>query len=125
MWGGQSGETTSPWALNQAFLHIPPTTAALPSHYHWSVGDQESNEVPTRGYVHGCRYSRDKHSHRDKSHNTHKDSAMVDVDDCAQQWVTVNDGVASTVKFKDSTAVRVLRVIGLAAAPLPKPPGAS
>jgi hypothetical protein len=97
-------------------LMYGPSTAALPTNYHWSVGDQEYNEYPIPGsylgYICTAAGTAGDTITNTKA-TTSKDSNIIDVADCTvfcpQQWITV-----SGEKFAKQTAVRILRVIGLA-----------
>jgi hypothetical protein len=108
--------------LESGVFAYTPTTAALPSHYHWSVGDQESNEAPTlgiyQGYVCTVAGTAETSTSTGTKATTHKDTTTIDVDDCTlfcpQQWIMINDG-ANLVKFRGAIAVRILRVIGIGA----------
>lgn len=120
--------------LKSSILAYSPSTAALPSHYHWSVGDQEYNEAPTpgiyQGYVCTVAGTAEASTTTGTKATTHKGTTTIDVDDCTpfcpQQWITINDG-ANLVQFDKKNAVRILRVIGLAAPkaipPAPQPVG--
>jgi len=104
--------------LKSGILTYTPTTAALPSHYHWSVGDQENNEAPTpgiyQGYMCTVAGTAEASTVTGTTATTHIGTTTIDVDDCTvfcqQQWIIFNGE-----KFSGATAVRVLRVIGLGA----------
>ena len=95
-------------------IHSPPTTA-LPTNFHWSVGDQESSETPvpgSLGYVCTVAGTAEAKTETGTKATTTFNSTIIDVVDCTvfcqQQSITVTDET-----FSKQSAVRILRVIGL------------
>ena len=101
--------------LNKGLSIHSPRTSALPTDFHWNVGDEEKNEAPSPvsflGYVCTVAGAATDTVTNAKA-TTLKDKTIIDVSDCTvfcqQQWIKV-----AGVTFSGQTAVRILRVIGL------------
>jgi hypothetical protein len=101
--------------LNKGLYTHSPRTSALPTDFHWNVGDEEKNEAPSLGSFLGyvCTVAGAAvDTVINAKASTQKDKTVIDVSDCTvfcqQQWIKVEG-----VTFSGQTAVRILRVIGL------------